>query len=617
MVKMRSDAFRRWVLPAVLLALLLWMLDSSVDAAQTTAEEMFQRAEARAAALADASPSLDAIRSAARAYEVVVMTYPKSGYADNALWEAAVLMSRAFDQSGDAQDRQKAVKLLQWLSREYPASPLVRQADARAIALQASPAPAPGSIASNAPATSTPAASSAPAPGSSDARPLLRSVTRSELPRGDRITIELTQEVPYTHGRVADPDRLFFDFTSAAAASSLAEQLRSIATPLVKSVRVGRPAAGVTRVVLDLDGRPKFSAFPLYGPFRVVVDVESTAAAAPPTTAPTTHIPANPGTPPGAGGPPAAAVVTRPSVTEGTANTTAPPPAPTVSTPQPGAAPPPTAPPPPVGTPVSNPPAPVRDANRAGPAPTAPASLGRGEYSIARQLGLGISRVVIDAGHGGHDPGAQANGVTEADLVLDIALRLERLLQQQPGVEVVLTRRSDEFVALEERTAIANREGADLFLSIHANASRTSSVRGIETYFLNFATTQDAEAVAARENATSLKTMGTLPALLNAIALNNKLDESRELATILQTNMVRRLSSQNKNVRDLGVKQAPFVVLIGAQMPSVLSEISFLSNRNEASLLKQSAYRQHIAQALCDAIVKYQTSLKKITSQRR
>jgi len=236
---------------------------------------------------------------------------------------------------------------------------------------------------------------------------------------------------------------------------------------------------------------------------------------------------------------------------------------------------------------------------------------------MARQLGLGISRIVIDAGHGGHDPGAQANGVSEADLVLDIALRLERLLQQQPGVEVVLTRRSDEFVPLEERTAIANREGADMFLSIHANSSRTASARGIETYFLNFATTQDAEAVAARENATSLKTMGTLPALLNAIALNNKLDESRELAAILQTSMVRRLTAQNKNVRDLGVKQAPFVVLIGAQMPSVLSEISFLSNRNEASLLKQSAYRQHIAQALCDAIVKYQGSLKKITTSQR
>jgi N-acetylmuramoyl-L-alanine amidase len=134
---------------------------------------------------------------------------------------------------------------------------------------------------------------------------------------------------------------------------------------------------------------------------------------------------------------------------------------------------------------------------------------------------------------------------------------------------------------------------------------------------LNFATTPDAEAVAARENATSFKTMGTLPALLNAIALNNKLDESRELATMLQGSMVRRLTAQNKNTRDLGVKQAPFVVLIGAQMPSVLSEISFLSNKGEASLLKQSAYRQHIAQALCDAIVKYQGSLKKITSTKR
>jgi N-acetylmuramoyl-L-alanine amidase len=251
------------------------------------------------------------------------------------------------------------------------------------------------------------------------------------------------------------------------------------------------------------------------------------------------------------------------------------------------------------------------------PAPTAPAVLGRGEYSIARQLGLGVSRIVIDAGHGGHDPGAQANGISEADLVLDITLRLERLLQQHPGFEVVLTRRTDEFIPLEGRTAIANRENADLFLSIHANSTRQTSVRGVETYFLNFATNPDAEAVAARENATSGKTMGTLPAILNAIALNNKLDESRELASILQTSLVRRLMAQNKSVRDLGVKQAPFVVLIGAGMPSVLAEVSFLTNRSEAALLKQSSYRQHIAQALCDAIVKYQASLKKITTQRR
>ena len=220
---------------------------------------------------------------------------------------------------------------------------------------------------------------------------------------------------------------------------------------------------------------------------------------------------------------------------------------------------------------------------------------------------------MIDAGHGGHDPGASANGLNESELVLDVAHRLRKLLTARPGFDVVLTRQTDEFIPLEERTAIANREGADLFLSIHANASRQTAARGVETYILNFATNPAAEEVAARENATSAQAMGTLPAILKAIALNNKLAESRELATILQTSLVRKLRVQNKGLRDLGVKQAPFVVLIGAQMPSVLAEISFLTNKSEAALLKQQAYRQQIAQALCDAILKYQASLKKVT----
>jgi N-acetylmuramoyl-L-alanine amidase len=241
----------------------------------------------------------------------------------------------------------------------------------------------------------------------------------------------------------------------------------------------------------------------------------------------------------------------------------------------------------------------------------------KGDYSLARQLGLGISRIVIDAGHGGHDPGAQSNGVVESELVLDVALRLEKLLQEQPGIDVVLTRRTDEFIALEERTAIANRECADLFLSIHANASRLPTARGVETYFLNFSTNPAAEAVAARENATSAKTMGSLPELVKTIAMNNKVVESRELATMLQTSMLNRLRAQNKTAKDLGVKQAAFVVLIGAQMPSVLAEISFLTNKSEASLLKQPAYRQRIAQALMDGLVKYQASLKKATAVAR
>jgi N-acetylmuramoyl-L-alanine amidase len=225
-----------------------------------------------------------------------------------------------------------------------------------------------------------------------------------------------------------------------------------------------------------------------------------------------------------------------------------------------------------------------------------------------------VSRVVIDPGHGGHDPGASAHRVTEAELVLDVALRLEKLLQKQPGIEVVLTRRTDVFIPLEQRTAIANREGADLFLSIHANASHNASARGVETYYLNFASNPEAEAVAARENSASGRTLHALPEILRAIALNNKLDESRDFAELVQRAMTRRLRTQNAGLKNLGVKRAPFVVLIGAGMPSVLAEISFVTHRQEAALLRTGSYRQKIAEALFDAVTQYRRSLKKETS---
>jgi N-acetylmuramoyl-L-alanine amidase len=202
--------------------------------------------------------------------------------------------------------------------------------------------------------------------------------------------------------------------------------------------------------------------------------------------------------------------------------------------------------------------------------------------------------------------------VEEADLTLDVALRLEKLLQNESGIEVVLTRRTDVYVPLEERTAIANREGADLFLSIHANASRNAAARGVETYFLSFATTPEAEAVAARENSASEKAMHNLPDIIKAIALNNKLDESRDLAAMVQDSLVTRLRRSNRNLRNLGVKKAPFVVLIGAGMPSVLAEIAFLTNKQEAQLLKTPAYKQRIAESLHAAILKYRASLKKL-----
>jgi N-acetylmuramoyl-L-alanine amidase len=317
-------------------------------------------------------------------------------------------------------------------------------------------------------------------------------------------------------------------------------------------MRVGRHDGRVTRVVLELKGNPRYSVFPLYDPFRLVVDIESDSI----EPLPVETVPA--------GGEAVVAAL-------------------------------------PVSGPTPPPPAP-------------PSATSQGGYSLARQLGLGVARIVIDAGHGGHDPGAQANGITEAELTLDIARRVEKILKEKPGFEVVLTRSTNQYIPLEERTAIANREAADLFLSIHANASRRTTTRGVETYVLNFATNPEAEAVAARENASSAQTMGTLPAILNAIAANNKKDESRELATIVQTNLVRKLRARDAAVKDLGVKQAPFVVLIGAQMPSVLAEISFITNRADASLLKQDGYRDRIAEALADAIVKYQASLKKVTT---
>jgi N-acetylmuramoyl-L-alanine amidase len=260
-------------------------------------------------------------------------------------------------------------------------------------------------------------------------------------------------------------------------------------------------------------------------------------------------------------------------------------------------------------TTTTRPPIPSTPATTTAPVVPAQPNIAGG-FSMARQLGLGVSRIVIDPGHGGHDPGGVVRGTTEAAIVLDVALRLEKILAKVPGMEVILTRRTDEFLALQERTAIANREGADLFLSIHANANNNVRASGVETYFLNFATNSSAAAIAARENATSGQAMGALPDFVKMIALNNKMDESRDFATFVQRAMVEHLTPGYRGLKDLGVKQAPFVVLIGASMPSVLAEISFLTNAQEARLLRTAAYRQKVAEALFEAIRKYQSSLK-------
>jgi N-acetylmuramoyl-L-alanine amidase len=240
-----------------------------------------------------------------------------------------------------------------------------------------------------------------------------------------------------------------------------------------------------------------------------------------------------------------------------------------------------------------------------------------GTRSLTRTLGLKIGRIVIDPGHGGDNTGTIGpSGLLEKDLVLDISLKLKDLIENRLGGEVLLTRTDDTFIPLEERPAIANQYQADLFISIHANSSRNRHVSGVETFFLDFATSPDAEETAARENASVQKTIFELQDLVQKITLKEKVDESREFAQIVQKSMASHLHKARKETKDRGVKQAPFIVLIGASMPSILSEVSFLSNPSDESLLKTSAYRQKVAEALCRGIEAYAEALGGIKTAR-
>ena len=223
-------------------------------------------------------------------------------------------------------------------------------------------------------------------------------------------------------------------------------------------------------------------------------------------------------------------------------------------------------------------------------------------------------RIVIDAGHGGHDPGAIGpNKVYEKDVVLDIALKLRDLLQKNQNYEVFLTRDKDVFIPLEQRTAIANSKNADLFVSIHANASPNRSAKGIETYMLNWTTDEEAMKVAARENAISLKKMrqmnkkqmDILDIIKSDLSRENKRDESIKLAHYIQKDLVSDLHRDYKHIVDLGVKQALFYVLFGAKMPSVLVEVSFISNPLEEKLLSKDDYRGDLARSISAGITKY------------
>ena len=647
---------------AVVLAVASPTLAASATVSARTA---YERAVARQRALGGqaASPAPRAVRRLVSQYEAIAREHARSGYADNALWNAAQLSASLWERTRLDRDRRTAVRLLEQLISAYPTSSLL--GDARPRLREVSRKTPPGRRDSPSATTAgltarKPADRSGSAPAAAPARkqatadrdvltpdppvavrdlppgaprgakvpsrvadaPLAHivDIRRHVLPDLVRVTIELDGEVPFREERLDNPARLFFDLKGTGASPRFQDGALSFPDDVVRQVRYGGRNPHATRIAMDLDGVQRYSVFTLYNPFRIVVDFERApspagrgvikAAASVPAAVGPAPVPASPiavgplaapsarpvqvdaslklrpgrSNPPARGAAPTPAAST-PVATSGTeAGRTA------SAADDPG------------GTPEAP--------GAAAPGP--PAANASGTFSIARQLGLGVSRIVIDPGHGGHDPGARGTRLWEAELVLDVALRLEKLLLQQPGIEVVLTRRADAFVALEERTAIANRERADLFLSIHANASRNRKARGVETYFLNFASNPEAEAVAARENSASGRTMRNLTDMVKAITLNNKLDESRDFAAMVQRALAKRLQGHDPEAKDLGVKQAPFVVLIGAQMPSVLAEISFVTHPEEGALLRTHAYRQSIAEALFEAVVKYQRSLKSV-----
>jgi len=226
-------------------------------------------------------------------------------------------------------------------------------------------------------------------------------------------------------------------------------------------------------------------------------------------------------------------------------------------------------------------------------------------------------RIVLDPGHGGHDPGAVGpKNLYEKDVVLDIALKLKKILAKDPNLEIFLTRETDIFIPLEQRTAIANSKNADLFVSVHANASPRREAKGIETYLLNWTSDEEAMKVAARENAISLKKMkkmnegkDVLDIMLSDLRRDNKRDESLKLANFVQQSMVSTLNRSYSHVVAHGVKQALFYVLFGAQMPSVLVEVSFISNPLEEKLLSKDGYRSELAKSMASGISKYMSGV--------
>jgi len=551
-------------------------------------------------------------QSAVDSYEFLVREYPTNKYCQDAILRVAKLQR---EQLGDSS---LATKTYEDFLKKYPHSPRKREAQealAELALLQNSDAPtATNSAAANSnaasPATEEVQASARVHSGGRAASlpdageiPRVRRIRATANGDATRVTIDLEDSVQYVSGRIANPDRIFFDLHAARLAPEVARGNIHVDGGLLTAVRVAQNHNGVVRVVLDVNGVKDYTASLINNPPQLLIDLYGNST----ESAPVRTAQANKTQQVAENSDESAPANSKSAIDNSMGGTAA----------------------------RSNPSAATRNslpsatnvksksvkaaATNTKPDLIRPASAPQptrdGQSTLTRALGLKIGRIVIDAGHGGHDTGTIGpTGLMEKDLCLDVALRLGKIIEQKlPGADVVYTRSDDTFVPLEERTNIANQAKADLFLSIHANSSRDHAARGIETYYLNLKGSAEAMEVAARENASSQEGVHELQDMVMKIAKTEKIDESKELAEDVQDSLAKRIQKTNKPVKNRGVRKAPFVVLIGADMPSILTEISFLSNPADEQLLKKPENRQRVAEGLYQGVASYLESMNSVT----
>jgi N-acetylmuramoyl-L-alanine amidase len=540
-------------------------------------------------------------QNAADSYRFLLREYPTSRHAPDATLACAKLQR---DQLADYAGANRTYK--DFLKR-FPRSPRKREAQEGVAELallenNAKPSPDKDPVNSDkviAEATLPRDESSDVLPPSSTAPyspgiPRLRRIRSAVTEDSTRVTIDLEDVVHYNSGRLENPERIFFDLREARLPSDVAREVArenaNVDGDVLTGIRAAQNHAGVVRIVLNVNRVKEYVASISQNPPQLLIDLYKKQP------------------------PPAILKIARASHNSSNIHETVDLPRASASNLEPEVD----------GKNDSlvrtSPPAATLKVSKTSrsnldqPA-IAPQPTRDGQSTLTRALGLKIGRIVIDAGHGGHDTGTIGpTGLMEKDLCLDVALRLGKIIKQRlPGAEVVFTRSDDSFIPLEERTAIANEAHADLFISIHANSSQDHGARGIETYYLNLKGSPEAMEVAARENAVANVGIHDLEDLVKKIARNEKIDESREFAEDIQASLSQRVQKANKTVKNRGVRKAPFVVLIGADMPSILTEISFLSNPADEQLLKQPENRQRVAEGLYQGVASYLQSLNSVT----